>query len=193
MTPTGDDAPTLAALTGGGAAAGDAALLGVIADLVEAQALVFVVVNHDASGVRASWPVDRPGDPATADAGTLLAAAGATGGVTATATAEIDAERRAILHAALVPGCDVPAAEGALGALARLLASHVGAEIARAHADDVRARMASLVDAGLALGQELTLDDLLTRIVQSAREVVGARYAALGVLDAAGHRARRSS
>ena len=39
-------------------------------------------------------------------------------------------------------------------------------------AADVRARMASLVDAGLALGQELTLDALLTRIVQ-----IGARGA----------------
>ncbi len=48
----------------------------------------------------------------------------------------------------------------------------------------LQARMASLVDAGLALSQELSLDALLTRIVQSAREVLGARYAALGVLDA---------
>jgi len=39
------------------------------------------------------------------------------------------------------------------------------------------------VDAGLALGREMGLDDLLARIVQAAREVVGARYAALGVLD----------
>ena len=51
------------------------------------------------------------------------------------------------------------------------------------HARLLQARMASLVDAGLALSQELSLDALLTRIVQSAREVLGARYAALGVLD----------
>ncbi len=185
MTPTGDDPTTLAALAGGGAAADDARLLGVVADLVEAQALVLVVANQETAVVRASWPVDRAGDPAGADAETLLAAAGAAGGAAASAAAPIDAGHRAVLHAALVPGCDVPAAEAALGALARLLASHVGAATARAHADEVRARMASLVDAGLALGQELTLDALLTRIVQSAREVLGARYAALGVLDAA--------
>ena len=46
--------------------------------------------------------------------------------------------------------------------------------------------MASLVDAGLSLGRELALDDLLSRIVQSARVVLGARYAALGVLDSTG-------
>ena len=43
--------------------------------------------------------------------------------------------------------------------------------------------MASLVDAGISLSSELRLDDLLARIVEAAREVVGARYAALGVLD----------
>ena len=32
--------------------------------------------------------------------------------------------------------------------------------------------------------RQLALDDLLTRIGQASREVVGARYAALGVLDA---------
>lgn len=52
------------------------------------------------------------------------------------------------------------------------------------HAEDVRARMASLADASLAFGQEQSLEALLTRIVQSARDVLGARYAALGVLDA---------
>ncbi|MBK5250785.1 MAG: GAF domain-containing protein, partial [Actinomycetales bacterium] len=52
------------------------------------------------------------------------------------------------------------------------------------YAADMRARMASLADASLAFGQELSLEALLTRIVQSACEVLGARYAALGVLDA---------
>ena len=54
----------------------------------------------------------------------------------------------------------------------------------RRRAEEAGARMASLVDAGLSLSRELRLDDLLARIVQAAREVVGARYAALGVLDA---------
>ncbi len=45
------------------------------------------------------------------------------------------------------------------------------------------ARLASMVDISLALGQELSLSDLLTLIVESARTVLGARYAALGVLN----------
>ena len=44
--------------------------------------------------------------------------------------------------------------------------------------------MSGLVEVGLSLSRELSLDDLLARIVQAAREVVGARYAALGVLSA---------
>ena len=71
-------------------------------------------------------------------------------------------------------------------AFAGLLASRLGLEGARARAEEARARMASLVDAGLSLGRELALDDLLSRIVQSARTVLGARYAALGVLDSTG-------
>ena len=71
-------------------------------------------------------------------------------------------------------------------AFAGLLASRLGLEGARARAEDARSRMASLVDAGLSLGRELALDDLLSRIVQSARVVLGARYAALGVLDSTG-------
>ncbi len=54
-------------------------------------------------------------------------------------------------------------------------------------AEDVGARMASLVDLSLALGQKLSLDALLARVVESARKVLGARYAALGVLDATGN------
>jgi signal transduction histidine kinase len=74
----------------------------------------------------------------------------------------------------------------AIDAFAGLLASSIALEGARRRAEDDRARMASLVDAGLALGRELALDDLLSQIVQSARTVLGARYAALGVLDATG-------
>lgn len=41
-----------------------------------------------------------------------------------------------------------------------------------------------LVEAGIVLSAELHLDDVLERLVAAAREVLGARYAALGVLDA---------
>jgi signal transduction histidine kinase len=47
-------------------------------------------------------------------------------------------------------------------------------------------RVADLVDAGLALAGESTLDGVLERIIVTAREVLGARYAALGVLDEGG-------
>ena len=91
----------------------------------------------------------------------------------------------ATIHGALTEaGGDPSAAARALRVLTQVIASHLGARSARGLAEDVRSRMASLIDAGLALGQEPTLDALLTRIVQSAREVLGARYAAIGVLDA---------
>src|SRR5262245_9228112 len=48
-------------------------------------------------------------------------------------------------------------------------------------------RLRLLVDAGIALSSELSLDTLLQRIVDTAAELTGARYAALGVVDAAGH------
>jgi signal transduction histidine kinase len=82
----------------------------------------------------------------------------------------------------------VPADEAAraVDAFAGLLASGIALEGAGRRAEDARSRMAGLVDAGLSQGRELALGDLLTRIVQSAQTVLGARYAALGVLDATG-------
>ena len=53
-----------------------------------------------------------------------------------------------------------------------------------------RTRMRSVcdrvIDAGLALNAELSLDDLLRRIVESAADLTQARYVALGVIDARG-------
>jgi two-component system, NarL family, sensor histidine kinase DevS len=43
-----------------------------------------------------------------------------------------------------------------------------------------------LVEAGIALSSELTLDALLQRVVETAAELTAARYAALGVIDAPG-------
>jgi signal transduction histidine kinase len=48
-----------------------------------------------------------------------------------------------------------------------------------------------LVEAGIALSAELTLDGLLQRLVETAAELTGARYAALGVIDATGRELER--
>ncbi len=56
-------------------------------------------------------------------------------------------------------------------------------------ADDSRFR--SLFDAGLALTSELSLDGVLTRLVEAAAMLTGARYAAIGVADPAGPRLER--
>ncbi len=47
-------------------------------------------------------------------------------------------------------------------------------------------RLRGLIDAGIALGSELTLDDLLQKLVETAADLTGARYAALGVIDGTG-------
>jgi signal transduction histidine kinase len=44
-------------------------------------------------------------------------------------------------------------------------------------------RIRSLLDAGIALTSELSLDALLQRLTETAAELTGARYAALGVID----------
>ena len=57
----------------------------------------------------------------------------------------------------------------------------------------VRGRSAfqGLVEAGIALSSELTLDALLQRLVEAAADLTGARYAALGVVDASGRELER--
>jgi signal transduction histidine kinase len=50
-----------------------------------------------------------------------------------------------------------------------------------------RDRLRALVDAGVALASELSIDAVLQKIVEAAAELTGARYAALGVLDESGH------
>lgn len=47
-------------------------------------------------------------------------------------------------------------------------------------------RLRGLVDAGIALSSELSLDGLRQRLVETAAELTGARYAALGVIDKSG-------
>jgi signal transduction histidine kinase len=48
-----------------------------------------------------------------------------------------------------------------------------------------------LVETGIALSSELTLDAVLQRLVETAAELTGARYAALGVIDATGRELER--
>jgi len=50
----------------------------------------------------------------------------------------------------------------------------------------VRSRFERLLDAALAISSQHALDAVLQQVVNSAREVVGARFAALGVLDTTG-------
>ena len=47
-------------------------------------------------------------------------------------------------------------------------------------------RLRGLVHAGIALSSELSLDDLLQKLTETAAELTGARYAALGVIDQSG-------
>jgi two-component system, NarL family, sensor histidine kinase DevS len=52
-------------------------------------------------------------------------------------------------------------------------------------------RLRALVDSGILLSSELSLDALLQRIVEVSAELTGARYAALGVIDGSGQRLER--
>ncbi len=47
-------------------------------------------------------------------------------------------------------------------------------------------RLRGLIDAGIALGSELSLDALLEKLAETAADLTGARYAALGVIDESG-------
>lgn len=55
--------------------------------------------------------------------------------------------------------------------------------MATAHETD---RLRALVETGIAINSELSLDGVLERIVEAATRVTGAQYAALGVIDPAG-------
>ena len=47
-------------------------------------------------------------------------------------------------------------------------------------------RLRVLIEAGIALSSELSLDALLQQLVETAAQLTGARYAALGVIDQTG-------
>ncbi len=52
-------------------------------------------------------------------------------------------------------------------------------------------RLRALLEAGIAMTSELTLDTLLQRIVELSAQLTGARYAALGVIDRSGSQLER--
>jgi signal transduction histidine kinase len=52
-------------------------------------------------------------------------------------------------------------------------------------------RLRALVETGVAITSELSLDALLQRLIESASELTGARYAALGVIDPSGSELER--
>lgn len=56
---------------------------------------------------------------------------------------------------------------------------------------DQLSRLRVLVNAGISLSSELSLDALLQRLVETAAEITGARYAALGVIDRTGQALER--
>jgi signal transduction histidine kinase len=52
-------------------------------------------------------------------------------------------------------------------------------------------RLRSLIEAGIGVSSELSLDAVLQRIVEAAADITGARYAALGVIDRSRQRLER--
>jgi signal transduction histidine kinase len=167
----------------------DGALPRLIAGWVGLDAVAVLSVDDRGPFVWASWPADRAGlelqdleEPAVRR---LLASLGsAAGGRPLTVALEDDEGGRCGALCGLAAGEPDDAAERAMAALAGLVGARLRLDAAQRRSAEIRARMASLVDAGLSLGGAFELDALLARIVQAAREVVGARYAALGVLDA---------
>jgi signal transduction histidine kinase len=163
----------------------DADLLRLTAEVAVLDAAALILVDANGPVVRASWPVDRAGleceGVGREPCARLLASAGGGGGAAVVVPLPgVDGA----LCGSVAPGRRRPdTAARAMETLAELIGSRLQLDIARRRAEEAGDRMASLVDAGLSLGGELALDDLLGRIVETAREVVGARYAALGVLD----------
>jgi signal transduction histidine kinase len=130
-----------------------------------------VLVPADATGpdallARATVQAGRPAEEAGRDGITALAAGVGPGGTGTTALVVRAGEGRVLDPALAEP-------------LARL-ALVAGVGIAGARAVE---RTSLLVESGLSIGSGLELETVLRRLLESARRVVGARYAALGVLE----------
>lgn len=68
----------------------------------------------------------------------------------------------------------------------RLIEQHRALEAAHAVVDRQARQLTALHEAGLALASDLNLEAVLQRVVDRARELVGARYGALAVVDERG-------
>lgn len=164
----------------------DADLLRLVADVAGLDAVALVLQDDQGAVVRGSWPVDRAGLACESidddHCARLLRSLGGGGGPLLRASLDGGERVRGVLCATPGP------AHGESGRTAlQTLAGLIGASLERGEerrrAEQARTRTARLVEAGLSLSAELDLDALLVTIVATARDVVGARYAALGVLD----------
>ncbi len=168
------------------ATSADAALVRALGELLDLD-LAAVVQDDPAEGppaISACWPDDPDAVRRAIAARRHPDQPGATA-----LTVSIDGQEGPIgaLVIRAAPGRRLtPSGLRAAEAVARVIALERALRGERATAEAARLRMARLVDAGMALAAELSLDDLLTRLVETAREVLGARYAALGVLDPEG-------
>jgi signal transduction histidine kinase len=97
---------------------------------------------------------------------------------------EADANERELAADAREAGADAREA-GADARTVNAAGRGVAVDVREAKADEQN-RLRQLLEASIALNSELSLDALLTKLVETAAAVVGARYAAFGVLDA-GH------
>jgi signal transduction histidine kinase len=73
----------------------------------------------------------------------------------------------------------------ALSAVGRLGGTALRIAIERRRGARATATAEQLIEAGITLASHLSIDEVLSRLVELAREVLGARYAALGVLNPA--------
>jgi signal transduction histidine kinase len=158
------------------------------AEIAGLDAVALIIVDDRGGVVRASWPGDRAGleleGGGKPDCDAVLRSVGGSGGAVLRAPLDAGGDVSGVLCGTVAPGGSArEGAAGVLATIAGLIGSRLQLEGERRRAQEAGARMSSLVAAGLSLGRELSLDDLLARIVQAAREVVGARYAALGVLS----------
>ena len=71
----------------------------------------------------------------------------------------------------------------AVAAISTMALEH---DLSRTRVDAERSKAVGLISAGILISSELNLDDVLQRLVDIARQVLGARYAAIGVLNADG-------
>ncbi|MEO8363638.1 MAG: ATP-binding protein [Ilumatobacteraceae bacterium] len=191
MSSRGDDTPTWLSSSPRGDMA-DVELLHLLAEFCGFDGVAMVVVGGVSPKIRASWPTNRAGstcqDSKKAERSRLLISAGGSGKNVLTAAAVIDTGLSVRVHASRITPHDFPveSLERAMETLARMFALQIDAESGRRRLDEVNNRLTGLVDLSLALGQELSLSDLLHRIAESAQQMLGARYAALGVLEEIG-------